>query len=104
MAKTRDTDFVARYGGEEFAIIAPQTNKKGASMIAARIIDLLPKEQFDAENSPQLKLTVSIGIATFRDDLMEKEDLIKRADRALYQAKKLGKNRVCLFGMEDKTN
>jgi len=98
--KTLTTDFAARFGGEEFALIVPQTDKKGASVIAARLLDLISNEDFILDDSTKTKVTVSIGVATFGDDATAKEGLIQAADKALYQAKKLGKNRVCLFGVE----
>jgi two-component system cell cycle response regulator len=98
--RTRSTDFVARFGGEEFVLIAPHTDKKGASVLAARIADLVAKENFVLTDSTVTNVTVSIGVATFGDDATTKEELIQSADKALYQAKRLGKNRVCLFGVE----
>lgn len=99
--KARTTDFVARYGGEEFVVITPHTDKKSASVLAARILTLVNTHEFVLKNPSKNKMTVSIGIATFSDDAKTKEELIERADQALYQAKKLGKNRVCLFGIRE---
>ena len=100
-SRPRNTDFVARYGGEEFSIIAPHTSKKNASVFAARIMDIIAKEEFILNDSTKARITVSIGVASFDDDAQTKEELIKKADNALYQAKKMGKNRVCLFGTGD---
>ncbi|MFH1094452.1 MAG: diguanylate cyclase [Candidatus Omnitrophota bacterium] len=101
LRRIRNTDFVARYGGEEFSIIAPHTDKKNASVFAARIMDFVAKEEFILDDSTKARITISIGVANFNDDAQTKEELIKKADNALYQAKKIGKNRVCLFGLED---
>jgi two-component system cell cycle response regulator len=98
MTKTRRVDFTARYGGEEFAILAPQTEKKNASVLATRLLDLVSKEEFLPDGSNKVTVTVSIGLTTFKDDADSKDALIQYADKALSQAKKLGKNRVCLFG------
>ncbi|OGX00582.1 MAG: hypothetical protein A2062_03390 [Omnitrophica WOR_2 bacterium GWA2_44_7] len=95
--RIRSTDYVARYGGEEFAVIAPQTDKEGASVLAARLIDLIASKEFLLDNAEKTKISISAGVATFNEDAQTKEELVKRADEALYQAKKLGKNRVCLF-------
>ena len=98
LCRIRSTDCVARYGGEEFAVISPQTDKEGGSVLAARLIDVIANKEFVLDNSQKTKITISVGIATFGDDAKTKEDLVKRADEALYQAKKLGKNRMCMFG------
>ena len=98
LSRTRMTDYTARYGGEEFAVIAPQTDKEGISVLAARIIDLIANKEFVLDNAQKVAITISAGVATFGEDAKTKDDLVKRADEALYQAKKLGKNRVCMFG------
>lgn len=96
--KTRKTDFVSRYGGEEFTVVAPHTDKKSASVIAARLVDFISKEDYILAEGAKARVTVSIGVATFPDDAILRDELIIIADKALYQAKKMGKNRVCLFG------
>ncbi|OQX80597.1 MAG: hypothetical protein B6D56_04530 [Candidatus Omnitrophica bacterium 4484_70.1] len=95
----RGVDVLARYGGEEFAIITPHTDKKGASVLAARLVDLVAKEKFIFDESTVIKVTVSIGVATYGDDAVTIDELVRKADEALYQAKRTGKNRVCIFGM-----
>jgi len=83
-------DIVARYGGEEFAIILPATKKQEALVLAERLRKAV-------EESEDLKgITISIGVASFPEDSKEKESLISCADKALYQAKKTGKNKVCV--------
>lgn len=96
--QTRTTDFAARYGGEEFAIIAPHTDKKQASFLAARLSRFVADQDITLRDSVKTRLSVSIGIATFGEDTSVKDELVKLADDALYQAKRLGKNRVCMFG------
>ncbi|MDD5435062.1 MAG: GGDEF domain-containing protein, partial [Nitrospira sp.] len=96
---TRVIDIAARYGGEEFAVILPTTDKEGALIIGTRIRDEIYNMSFPVQRAEKpAKLTVSIGIATYPDDAATIEDLINNADRALYKAKGLGKNRVVLFG------
>lgn len=91
----RKTDIVARYGGEEFAIILPATDKFGATRIIEKIRYDIERYPFEfRHNQPAGKLTISAGIATFPDDTKESRKLIELADQSLYQAKKLGRNRV----------
>jgi diguanylate cyclase (GGDEF)-like protein len=99
MQRIRTTDFVARYGGDEFAIITPHTDKTNASVLASRLLSMTGRELIRLDESIQFSVTVSIGLATFVDDASSGEGLIKSADKALYEAKKLGKNRMCLFGI-----
>ena len=86
---SRKIDIVARYGGEEFGIILPITKKEEALVLAERIRKAV-------ETSPRLKnITISIGVASFPADGNTKEDLIARADKTLYEAKRSGKNKIC---------
>ncbi len=89
--QARDTDIVARYGGEEFAIIMPETDAKGAHAIAERIRERLLKEVFQTDKGP-LKVTISLGVATFPDVAAEKHQIIDLADQCLYFAKRHGRN------------
>jgi len=98
LTKTRITDFPARYKDAIFSLITPHTDKKGASTVATRLLDLIAKEDFVLENGSIVKVTVSIGVSTFDDDATSAEQLIEKTEEALYQAKRLGKNRICLFG------
>jgi len=95
---SRKMDFVCRYGGEEFTIILPQTNKKEAYSIAGRLREAIEKYHFPHEEiQPSQKLTVSLGLATFPEDGLTNSELIASCDRALYEAKKAGKNKVFCF-------
>ncbi|MEW6087912.1 MAG: diguanylate cyclase [bacterium] len=98
LGNVRDIDHVCRYGGEEFAIILPETNKNGALVLAHRLRLLIP---ISISKSSLLKChvepTISIGLCCYPGDSMVKDELIQKADLALYQAKHLGKNRVCTF-------
>jgi diguanylate cyclase (GGDEF)-like protein len=93
----REIDMLARFGGEEFMVFAPRTNKESASLIAERIRRSIAESVIHAYDE-HLKMTVSIGLAAFPEDALKMEDLIGKADWALYQAKKLGKDRVYVFG------
>ncbi len=83
----RGLDMVFRYGGEEFVILMIETDKKGADLAAERILNLVRLS---------LPVTVSMGISDYPTDATEKDVLIDKADKALYQAKVTGKNKICL--------
>jgi diguanylate cyclase (GGDEF)-like protein len=93
---SRKMDYVCRYGGEEFMIILPQTDKKEAFVIAERLRQDIEKHQFIHEEIlPNNKLTVSVGLASFSENGNTSSELISYSDKALYQAKRKGKNTTC---------
>jgi len=93
----RRDDTVARYGGEEFVLILPGASLEVTSRIAERIRELVERTPFEGGQN-RLNLTVSIGISNFPTHrARSKEELVKMADLALYNAKKGGRNRVCVF-------
>ena len=92
----REIDLVARYGGEEFSIILPETDKKGALIVADRIRKKIEENVFKAYDET-LKITVSVGLAIYPQDASEVQDLVERSDKALYTAKNSGKNIVCEY-------
>jgi len=91
----RGTDLAARYGGEEFAMILPHTDRDRAERVAERVRAAVADFAFLEPDHP-LRVTVSAGAATFAPgaDIASAEQLVAAADRALYAAKKAGKNRV----------
>lgn len=94
----RKVDYVARYGGEEFSIILPQTDKEKSFISARRLMKVVEETQFKGEEKlPRGHLTISMGIAAYPEDATSLEELIHRADEALYKAKHSGKNQICLF-------
>ncbi len=88
----RDEDVAARYGGEEFSILLPQTTSEKAVTIGERVRERVEKTCF-----PNRQVTVSIGIASCSLRLNSMEDLISAADKALYKAKRSGKNKVQVY-------
>jgi diguanylate cyclase (GGDEF)-like protein len=89
----RDIDVPARYGGEEFATILVGADKQEAVRTAERLRTNIMTAEFDAEGN-KISVTVSVGIATCPEDAKVKEDIIDRADKALYHAKETGRNKV----------
>jgi diguanylate cyclase (GGDEF)-like protein len=87
--QARTNDFAARYGGEEFAILLPHTTAASATVAANRI-----RAAFMATNWPERPITASIGVATLTPATATPEDFVHEADRALYWAKHLGRNRA----------
>ncbi len=94
-ANTRSADVACRFGGEEFAIILPHTGKKEAYLLCDRLRAIIEQAPFEGEDvMPTGRLTVSSGVATFPDDADDAEVLVERADKALYAAKRNGRNLV----------
>jgi diguanylate cyclase (GGDEF)-like protein len=89
----RRVDVLIRRGGEEFVLIMPQTGATQAHASGNRIQQTLAADAFDIEGGPRLRQTVSIGVATW-DKRETPEQLERRADEAMYEAKRLGRNRV----------
>ena len=90
----REIDLVGRYGGEEFSLLLTETNREGALQVAERLRLSVEKHRFKAYDEVG-QATISMGLATFPEDAREAESLIDKADRALYQAKQSGRNKVC---------
>jgi diguanylate cyclase (GGDEF)-like protein len=84
----------ARYGGDEFVIILPNTGKNGALTLAERLLEIFRENTFFNDEDQPFHLTASLGIATFPDDAQNKDDLIRLADRAMYQVKETTRNAV----------
>jgi diguanylate cyclase (GGDEF)-like protein len=90
----RSMDFLCRYGGEEFCAILPETNQPGAARAAERIRAALERQPFSVDGL-SLTLTISVGGASWTPaDKQEIPDLLARADRALLDAKRAGRNQV----------
>ena len=98
----RNVDHVARYGGEEFAIILPDTSSEDALMLGQRMGAEIRKKEME-DQGISLSVTFSIGIATYPEHAMVKEQLIDFADTALYTSKRTGRNKATLFTKSLKT-
>ncbi|EPF72940.1 GGDEF domain-containing protein [Acinetobacter indicus] len=92
----RHMDFVARYGGEEFVVLLPETDAHGAYAVASNIFRAIERLSIPHEKSSVSDIiTISLGFTVYKGELeISKDDLISRADQALYRAKKLGRNQI----------
>jgi two-component system, cell cycle response regulator len=96
--QVRSEDVVGRYGGEEFAVVCRQTDEARAAVLGERLRFAVEKGRLALPNG-ELALTVSVGIAGIpRDGIDTVQKLVDAADDALYEAKRLGRNRVCISG------
>jgi diguanylate cyclase (GGDEF)-like protein len=89
------TGIAARYGGEEFAIILPKYSLKKGIDQAVRIKDHLLKSEIKF-NQSKIKITVSIGVAHYPNDALTRDELVEKADKALYRAKETGRDRIVI--------
>ena len=91
-ATIRKTDVAARYGGEEFVVVVPESSRTGALVLAERLRHAVASGGRDSSDLP--RVTVSVGIATTELGVASAQDLLRRADEALYEAKEAGRNRI----------
>ncbi len=95
LRNTRGIDTVARYGGEEFVVLLPRTPKHVAVLVADKLRRVVGQTAFEGEAAvPGGKLTISAGVACYPEDAASVQELMERADWALYRAKRSGRNRV----------
>jgi len=95
--KSRTIDTVCRYGGEEFTIIMPNTDHIKAFLIGERLRKAVEEHPFIINHSKSVKMTLSLGISSYPEIASSDHDLVQKADLAMYEAKRLGKNRVALY-------
>jgi diguanylate cyclase (GGDEF)-like protein len=86
-----------RYGGEEISVLLPRTDEKRALRVARRLRKDMADNEFETDTGRGVGVTVSVGLAQAASELRNKEELISRADAALYRAKRTGRNRVCAW-------
>ncbi|MFH1339219.1 MAG: GGDEF domain-containing protein [Candidatus Omnitrophota bacterium] len=92
----RQIDIVARYGGEEFSVILPDIDREEGEYVSLRLCKAIEKELIHAYDE-DLQITVSIGGSVFSEDAADAQELIDKADLALYHAKQTGRNRSCFW-------
>ncbi|MCU1602864.1 MAG: diguanylate cyclase with sensor [Frankiales bacterium] len=90
--EVRDVDTVARYGGEEIVVILPETDAEGAAQLAERICVAVRRRPFGEPGVPPIHLTVSAGGSVFPHHALQASALLQRADQALYEAKRAGRD------------
>ncbi len=98
--QTRESDLVARYGGEEFVVMLPDTSEEGALAVADKLLRAVEAFEYRSTDYPPRgepghRITISAGVTCGPVDVSQDEnELVRRADRALYAAKRAGKNRI----------
>jgi diguanylate cyclase (GGDEF)-like protein/PAS domain S-box-containing protein len=93
----RGIDIIGRYGGEEFLVLLPESDLSTAKQVAERMrlrVTNIPM----STTAGEVRITVSLGVATLKGEIMSLEELIADADKALYEAKETGRNRVAVLG------
>jgi len=101
VSKLRETDYAGRFGGEEFMIAMTETDKKNATRVTERLRKSLSELSFDKEGFVQ---TLSAGVLTVPDDGKTVAEIIEKADKAMYEAKNSGRNKIVVVGAESEEN
>jgi diguanylate cyclase (GGDEF)-like protein len=98
----RSMDLFARFGGEEFVILMPDTDRKSAQETAERLRLVVEEKPMMTSDKMEITVTISLGIANWDlDNPVKIDDLLDRADQAMYQAKQAGRNRVVVWEKEE---
>ncbi len=93
----RPRDLLCRYGGEEFCLMLPETSLEVACTIAERLRAAIETCSPTSAEGKKFSFTASFGVGSFEAEMLEMEDLIRNADRALYSSKQNGRNRVTFY-------
>ena len=93
----RENDIAGRFGGEEFIIILPETNSVNALEPATRLVEKFKNIAFSDNKDGNFSITLSVGISEYHPNDKTNDDIIRRADKALYFAKKHGKGKVIVY-------
>lgn len=93
-ASARETDVVARFGGDEFSLVLPDTGNEGALAVGERVRQRIAAHPFLGSEGLDIRLTVSIGVATLPDCAASADELMRAADVAMYRVKERGKNGI----------
>jgi len=95
-SSTRNSDIAARWGGDEFMLIAPETDCMDAASIGERIRSQVEEYVMEIKGD-DVRMGISIGVASYPDHALSVAELLQKVDSAMYSAKKSGKNRVCIY-------
>ena len=96
----RQSDVLARYGGDEFTVLLPETGLSGAIEVAERMRKSVELSSFDVRGKLDLTTTISVGIASFPEHGSNGDLILEKADKALYRAKRDGRNLIAIYELE----
>src|SRR5208337_475198 len=98
--RCRKSDVIGRYGGEEFVVIASQTSKENTNVLCTKLREAMKKYKFIGSSGGNVQVTFSAGISSFPEDGSSVDELLKKADEAMYKSKMSGKDAITLCGMQ----
>jgi diguanylate cyclase (GGDEF)-like protein len=96
--RLRETDTVARLGGDEFAVMLPDQTPEEAEIVARALVETIRDRTAELPGSYPGRVTVSIGVASFPNPVCTADEMLTRADRAMYEAKQSGRDRYSIYG------